>query len=206
MPPKQLYADTIRSSHNLHQLLTIPVHSACNRLYQVDEDYFANTLAPFARGSVAGDAFLIEVFDKFAIGRNRSLVNKVIDEFDSRPSGIVLPNGLVAKRFEGDRLARIAWKIVRGLYFHHHNEVIPEDTPHGVRVIPPDQPPPEEFSLLPEGPTRGSYPGVFDYRFRAFDSPKLNYWALLLWDRVILLVTFHSAECACENCAALAPA
>ena len=41
------------------------------------------------------------------------------------PSGLVLPGNKVVKRFQGKRLTRIAWKIVRGLNFHHHDVVLP---------------------------------------------------------------------------------
>lgn len=203
VPPRQLFSDEIRRAHNLN-LLTIPVHAVCNRAYQVDEDYFANTLAPFARGSVAGDAFLEEVFGKYAQGKKVGLVHKVIAEFDDRPSGLVLPDGLVVKRFEGERLARVAWKIVRGLYFHHRNEVLPEPTPYSIEIVAPDQSPPYQFIALSNEPFHGAYPGVFDYKFAKFSEFRnMNYWAMLLWDRVILLVAFHDTSCACEYCGEL---
>jgi hypothetical protein len=47
-PPTQLFAPAIRKQH-APQLLTIPVHDACNKAYQLDEDYFVHTLIPFAR-------------------------------------------------------------------------------------------------------------------------------------------------------------
>ena len=48
VPPKQLFARAVRKAHSPH-LLTIPVHDACNKAYQHDEDYFVHTLMPFAR-------------------------------------------------------------------------------------------------------------------------------------------------------------
>ena len=55
VPPRQLYAYDIRKLH-APNLLTIPVHRACNRAFQHDEDYFVHTLMPFARGSYTGNA------------------------------------------------------------------------------------------------------------------------------------------------------
>jgi len=118
VPPQQLYADEVRKAHALN-LLTIPVHKKCNESYKLDEEYFFNTLAPFGRGSYSGDAFLGEVFRKQTIGQKKYLVQKVLEEFEHSPSGITLPQGLVVKRFEKDRVHRVAWKIVRGLYFHN---------------------------------------------------------------------------------------
>ena len=204
MPPKQLYVDDVRKAHSPN-LRTIPVHAACNRAYQHDEDYFVNTMAPFARGSYAGDALLKEVFGKYEAGKKRGLVHKVLQEFEHKPSGIVLPPNLVAKRLEGKRVHRVAWKIIRGLYFHHFKEVLPEWVPNGLEIIPPDRPPPKEFLIgLPDGPIHGQYPGVFDYKFAKFpDVHNFNYWAMLLWDRIILIMKFHDPTCHCEHCTQL---
>lgn len=201
VPPRQFYADGIRKKHNPN-LLTISVHDSCNRGYQFDEDYFVNTLVPYARGSYSGDALLHEIFRKYDAGQKRALVHKVHEEFERRPSGLILPPGLVAKRIEGNRVRRVAWKIIRGLYFHSFNEPLPEDTPNRLKVIPPDQPPPREFFALPDEPVRGQYPGVFDYKFAKFpEVNNFNYWAMLFWDRIILIVTFHDPACDCGHCA-----
>jgi hypothetical protein len=45
VPPQQLYAPEIRKAHH-PQLLTIPVHAACNKGFQKDEDYFVHALMP----------------------------------------------------------------------------------------------------------------------------------------------------------------
>jgi hypothetical protein len=201
VPPKQFYAKDVRKQHRLN-LRTITVHQECNLSYQFDEDYFVNTFAPFAIGSYSGNAFLREFVQKFHSGKNRRLVSKVRKEFETRPSGLVLPPGLVAKRFEGERVHRVAWKIIRGLYFHHFNEFLPEDTPNGFQIVPPDQPPPKEFIIgLPDYPVRGQYPGVFDYKFAKFpELNNFNYWAMLLWDRIIMIMYFHDPSCDCDKC------
>lgn len=200
-PPRQLYADDIRKQHSPN-LLTIPVHRACNQAYQHDEDYFVNTLMPFARGSYSGNAFYSKTLRKFKRGEKRGLVHRVLREFEHRPTGIVLPPGKIAKRFEGTRVHRVAWKIVRGLYFHHFNIFLPLSLPSGLRIVLPDQePPPDYFGVIDEA-THGQYPGVFDYRFAKFpEVNNFNYWAMLLWDRLLLLFTFHDPSCSCEACA-----
>lgn len=201
VPPKQFYPDAVRKKHNPN-LRTITVHKECNLAYQFDEDYFVNTIAPFARGSYSGNALLHEIFQKYHAGKKRGLVSKVYQEFERRPSGLVLPHGLVAKRIEGGRVHRVAWKVIRGLYFHHFGEFLPQDTPNGLEIVPPDQPPPKEFIIgLPDDPVRGQYPGVFDYKFAKFpEVHNFNYWAMLLWDRMIMIMKFHDPTCDCDHC------
>ena len=56
---------------------------------------------------------------------------------------------------------------------------------------------------LADDETHGRYPGVFDYRFRVFemDVGTLNYWAFLIWDRIIVTAHFHDPwSCQCEDC------
>lgn len=204
VPPKQLYAKEVRKAHSPN-LLTIPVHAACNRSYQHDEDYFVNALAPYGTGSYSGSAILREVFQKYGAGEKVPLVHKVLNEFQRAPSGIQLPPGLVAQRIEGSRIHRVAWKIVRGLYFHEFGEYLPGDTPNALEIAPPDRPPPERFlHALHDVESRGSYPGVFDYKFARYSElSDFNYWGMLLWDRLILIMAFHSPRCACEHCGTL---
>lgn len=204
VPPRQLYAKEIRKEHSPN-LLTIPVHAACNRSYQHDEDYFVNALAPYGAGSYSGGAFLQEVFKKYGAGEKIPLVHKVLNEFQHAPGGILLPPGLVAQRIEGARIHRVAWKIVRGLYFREFGEFLPENTPNSLEIAPPDRPPPERFlHALHDVASRGSYPGVFDYKLAQYPSLNdFNYWGMLFWDRLILIMSFHSPRCPCEYCSTL---
>jgi hypothetical protein len=201
VPLKQLYAPEVRKAYN-PKLLTIPVHAACNKAFQKDEDYFVHALMPFARGSYAGNAIYQKTLHTFRQGRNPGLVRKVLREFEPRPSGLVLPCNKVVKRFNGARISRVAWKIVRGLYFDHHNEVLRAKAARWVSLTPPNQVPPEHFRVfvnLPENPSRGhgEYPGVFDYKFQKY--PEGHYWALLFWDRIIMTVLFHDSSCSCDK-------
>jgi hypothetical protein len=156
---------------------------------------------PYARGSYSGNAIFEKTLDTFREGGNPGLVRKVLSEFDPRPSGLVLPGNQVIQRIDGARISRVAWKIVRGLYFHHHYEVLPVKSARWVSLTPPNRPPPEHFGVfinLPDTPSRGQYPGVFDYKFLKF--PEAHYWALLFWDRIIVTVVFHDPSCVCGKC------
>jgi hypothetical protein len=119
---QQLFAPKIRRKYNVSQLITLDAHQACNSAYQDDEDYFVRTLTPFARGSEAGNAIYAKVLGDFRTGKQVPLTKMVLEEFDPNPSGLLLPGGKVVKRFQGERLRRVAWKIVRGLHFYHNNE------------------------------------------------------------------------------------
>ena len=156
---------------------------------------------PHARGSYAGNAFYQKTLDSFHRGRNPGLVRKVLRDFEPRPSGLVLPGNQVVQRVNGARISRVAWKIVRGLYFHHHNEVLRAKAARCVTVTPPNRVPPEHFRVLanqPEAQSRGQYPGVFDYKFGEY--PEGHYWALLFWDRIIVTLVFHDPSCSCSKC------
>jgi len=205
VPPKQFFARAIRRAQQL-QLDTLPVHDSCNQAFKRDEEYFVHTLMPFARGSVAGQAIYSDVLQKYRRHEKVGLTLGVLREFDPRPSGLVLPGGKVVKRFAGARLQRVSWKIVRGLFFLHHDRVLPTNTTTWVSLTAPGETPPEHFRhfmSLPDRAQHGRYPGAFAYRFDNFTEAgaNLHYWAFLLWDRIIITVIFHDPGCGCANCA-----
>lgn len=203
------FAPKIRRKYNVSQLITLDVHKACNTAYKEDEDYFVHSLMPFARGSESGNAIYAKVLGDFRTGKQVSLTKMVLREFNPNPSGLFLPGGRVVKRFQGERLRRVAWKIVRGLHFYHNNEVLPEIWKSiGVQIYAGETPPPDDVRCFAGiAPSRGTYPGVFDYKFDTFPEAKnLHYWLLLLWDRIIVRVAFHDPTCTCTTCTPERPA
>ena len=207
-PPKALFAKDIRKEFNV-RLTTFRVHSHCNRSYQHDEQYFIATMIPFARDSYAGNVVYKKTINSFGENiHNLRLGEKILREFETRPSGLHLSKGRVIKRQEGNRIRRVAWKIARGLYFQKNNRILPETLPVGCTMTSPGERPPEHFLSimnLSDDATYGRYPGVFDYRYRMenVDSGKLNYWAFLIWDRIIMTVYSHDPwSCRCAECTA----
>lgn len=198
VPAQGFFASEIRRRYNLDKLITIPVHAGCNALYKRDEEYFLYSLNPFALGTEAGDARRLRVREKFHAGENRKLTAMVMAEFDHRPSGLVLPFGRIVKRFDSKRVERVLWKIVRGLNFHHCNEVWPENC--AIRWsfnTREDLEPPEHFKLfiqLPDNDSYGDYQAVFSYRFKHIVDPEIgpsfHYWALLIWDSILVTLQF----------------
>ena len=207
-PPKALFAPEMRKRYNPDQLITIPVHDNCNASYSLDEEYFVATMVPFAPGSEAGDAIFAKFEEDSRTKRGkRNLAESVLREFDTRPSGLYLPQGRVIKRQDGDSITRIAYKIARGLYFLHHNSILPEEYPFiGCTLTAPGEKPPEilqdAFALV-EGQKHGEYPEIFEYLYCPYewDNRKLSYWAFHIWDRIIITVYFHDPWfCQCEHC------
>src|SRR5262249_52718082 len=127
---QQIFAPEIRRKYNVSKLIS-------------DEDYFVRTLMPFARGSEAGNSMYKKVLDDFRSGKQVPLTKMVLQEFHPKPSGLVLPSSKVVKKFDGERIRRVAWKMVRGLHFYHHSgQVLPERWPTvGVQGYAGETPP-----------------------------------------------------------------
>jgi len=104
----------------------------------------------------------------------------------------------VLKRVQGERIARIAWKLTRGLYFLETSYFLPDDTPHMHELIEPDLA--RELAgknavweEVKAQPPKGAYGGVFEYKYFAAtdEGKKLHAWGMLLWDRLMLFVSHH---------------
>jgi hypothetical protein len=198
IPPKLFFARSVRQRYNLDKLLTAKVHHECNGSHRMDEEYLVYTLMPYIRKSEAGLALYNQILSEYRQGRNVPLVKQVFAEFDHRPSGLVLPFGQVLHRRDGERIRRVAYKVVRGLHFHRTGKVLRRDLSVACTVTTPDdEKPPEHFIAfrdMPENPVLGHYPGVFAYRSQFFRENNGHYWALLLWDRIIVTVAFIDTQ------------
>lgn len=200
VPPRQFYPRNIRKNHNLN-LLTLPVHKSCNESYQKDEVYFVHSIAILTKGSYSGNAIWSDISNQFEKPQGIRIGQMILKEFDKRPSGIILPNGKVLKRFNAKRVWKVVWKITRGLFFKEKGQFIPEDIHKSFKIVSVGEKPPPEFAYVGNTPSRGQYPGVFDYKY--IDFPELNnlhLWAMLFWDRLIILIKFHDPECTCNKC------
>jgi hypothetical protein len=200
VPPRQFYGCSVRKTNKLN-LLTLPVHKKCNKLYQKDEDYFVHSIAPLAMESYSGNAVWKDILKRRKRIAGQKLDQMVYKEFDPNPSGIVLPNGKVVKRIDGKRVWRVVWKITRGLFFKETRRVLPEDILHNFKIYSVGERPSEEFAYVRDSQSRGQYPGVFDYKY--INVPNLNnfhLWAFLFWDKLIMQVGFHDPDCKCNRC------
>jgi hypothetical protein len=160
------------------------------RVLRLDEEYLVYTLLSFMRGSEAGTELYNYILAKYKGGENVPLIEKVLAEFEHRPSGLMLPANQVLKRFDGERIRRVVLKIVRGLYFHRSGQLLRENLTVSVTLTGLDEKPPDhfvEFRDWPGNDELGDYPGVFAFRFQTIpELQDAQYWALLLWDRIII--------------------
>jgi hypothetical protein len=210
VPPQLFFPKELRKRYGMTDLLTIPVHHACNQVWRMDEEYFIHTLLPLARGSEAGDAAHRQTFEKYRAGRNVPLVNMVMNEFTHVVKGIHLLANRVAKLVDSDRFHDVIWKLVRGLHYHHTGEVMPPIWSLTYTATAPYEEPPELFRMYAKsgrGIVRGKYPKVFAYFFDKFpEAHGLHYWGFLLWDGIIITAAFHDPyTCDCEYCQFVGP-
>ncbi len=195
VPPKAVFAREIRRRFQLDRLATLPTHGGCNKSYSRDEEYFVATLAPIAEGSPTANAVVQQYAAKFRAGKHRGLGFKILKQFEDRPGGLYLPRGLVAMRVDGERISRVVWKIVRGLYRIEIGDVLPDDTPFHLELVEPENRDESRLQNLWEAvkaqPSKGRYRAVFDYKYldaRA-GRARLHLWGMLLWDRIMIFVS-----------------
>mgnify|MGYP001614184528 CR=1 FL=1 len=205
VPPEQLYATVYKKKDIAKNLFTLQSHAACNTAFQHDEDYFVMSMGPLVGDSETGKQLWEDMARRMRRDRAAALNQKIRDEFTVRsPGGIAAPPGKIFKKYDGDRIRKIVWKIVRGLFWKENSRFLPEQLhSRQIRIVSPHYPPRAEFEVLAGCPHKGQYGAVFDYKFRV--APELNnfnYWGLLFWDRLIVTVAFHDPECPCDSCRA----
>lgn len=199
VPPKQFYPKSCRNTMALN-LFWIPAHSQCNMGFQEDEDYLVNSLGPLCGETDSGNALWADISHTYRkYPQHRGLVKRVFGEFEKRPSGIVLPPGMIGKRYDRRRVVPVVWKITRGLFFWERQRFLPESTPRTSEIIL-NREPPTWFAHVRDTPSRGRYPGVFDYKYVEVSDPKAHYWAMLLWNQLIITTFFHDPGCECDTC------
>lgn len=184
VPPKQFYASILRKSVNLN-LLTLPTHKSCNISYGKDEEYFLHSLAPVAKHTKTGAEIWKDIKKVAQKKESCKLIRKVYHEFTNMPNHIYLPPGIVAKKFEFDRIERVIWKIIRGLYYVEFNEILPQHFDHGIEIYDQYNRPREEFHFVRDKKSLGLYPGVFDYK--KVNTDEYVMWGLLFWNFIMVL-------------------
>ena len=137
VPPKQLFAPSLRRSHNFDRLVTLPTHTGCNRAYADDEEYLTWTFGQVAVGSPAADAVVAHHGTKLRRGEAIGLSKRILDQYEERPSGLVLPRDQIAIRVDRQRLQRVLWKIVRGLHMVEHHDFVAGDERFRLELIEP---------------------------------------------------------------------
>ncbi len=198
VPPQQFFAPALRQRFNLDRLATLPSHRACNIGFGKDEEYVVNALVPAAMGSPTANVLIDHHASRFKSGKATGLGWKILKSFDRKPPGVDLPDELVGIHLEGERVKRVAWKIVRGLHVLEYGSVLPEDTRFYIEIQEPENRKKSEMQGLWEHVKRheskGPYQAVFAYKtFRAEKGGIVVYgWGMLWWDRIMVFIS-HSA-------------
>ena len=190
VPPRQFYPKKIRQQEKIN-LLTIPVHRGCNSSYQKDEDYFYNAIGPLAGDSPCGKLVLEDLTRSFGRPQGKRLGESVLREFDNRYSGLYLPEGKVAKYYDGKRVRRVLWKIIRGLFYKEYDRYLPEGTKYDIELIDDPNSVSDQLCFLRCQRSMGIYPPVFDYRYRSFpEKDNFHLWLFLFWQKILVLAKF----------------
>ncbi|MDD5686249.1 MAG: hypothetical protein PHE88_00250 [Elusimicrobia bacterium] len=204
VPPKQFYATRVRKKDSPN-LFTLPVHRKCHEPYQIDEDYFVHSIAPLTMESDTGSEIWKDIVCRRKRPAGSRLHKMVFKEFETRPSGLILPYNKVLKRFNGERVWRVVWKITRGLFFKECGQFLPDRTPRINKIYSEGQRPDLEFEYIRNISSKGQYPAVFDYKYIIIpELNKFHFWGMLFWDKLIMQIGFHDPGCFCKKCKTIA--
>lgn len=192
VPPQQFFAPDIRRQFNVDRLTTLPTHKLCNESFRLDEEYTTRALATTVYDSPTARAVIEHGFTKVDRGQTVGLHQKILRAIDERPSGLYLPGGKVVMRIDGPRVGRVAWKLVRGLYFLETGTVLPADTKHVIEVSEPAGDRTSAFDDLWNAvrgeKSQGHYQAVFAHKYHKAvrTDITLHGWGMLWWDRLIV--------------------
>jgi hypothetical protein len=202
VPPKLIFPKELRSGL---QLCKMPTHATCNRAFSLDEEYFRQSLGVLAHQSKTGECLVNDIFRTAEKPEAKGLNRKILNEFYERPSGIILPPGKVAKGFDRERIGRVVWKIVRGLFYHDKKIILPERTLHWINMIPPGEKPPDVFCFVAGQASQGNYGAIFDYKtmehYIEEKGATMHFWKTLFWSEIHIMCVFHDPSCKCYQCA-----
>jgi hypothetical protein len=140
-------------------------------------------------GSSAGKELWKDISREVRRPEGKKLTQKILEEFDKNPFGIALPKELIAKKYDGERIMRVVWKVTRGLFFKEYNKFIPENIDKRIWISGYGKGLSPLFQYVRDTPSRGDYPGVFDYKYIKIEE--YNLWALLFWDTITAEIFFR---------------
>jgi hypothetical protein len=173
-------------------LITLPAHYSCHN--RLSEEYVRAILAGFADSNPAMQ--LNDGAAGRALRRNeplkRDLRRSMIKRVKVRsPAGLILGHA-PGFRLDTDRFYPLLEKIIRGLYMHHRNKMLPRNVRFNWAI---DEPlvggMAELFRIAAIG--RG-FPGVMQYRYgvAADESVVMTIWWLQFYGRTLFrCVTQH---------------
>lgn len=183
VPPKNLFCKPKPDN-----LITVPACLVCNKVTEMDEDFFLATImfteaGETPEGKIFWDDFLRRMFKK-----NPALRGKIRRSLSMRnahtPSGIFLGDKLTLKT-DPPRLERVAGKIVKGLYYFEFEEALPPDVKMEIRFLRTDS-----DRIIADKHNHEIIPGsrswpIFRYGYgRLEDEKEISVWRLIFFERV----------------------
>jgi hypothetical protein len=137
-------------------------------------------------------------------GHDQGLLKTILSQFGS----VALPDGSVVLNYNADRVGRVVWKLVRGVYHRDVGGVLADDAPKRLILIDPRENKDAAskypyFPFVRDTAPLGRHGAVFDYKWLGIhlgDGKRGHIIALLLWDRLIVLTVFHDPSCLCDEC------
>lgn len=195
IPPKSFFPESWRKQKNLSRLDVVWAHKSCNASYQLDEEYFFQSLAPLARRTEVGPA-LWEKIDKGVLSLAEfKLQQQVAREFSRDQFG------RVHKTWDRERVNRVIRKIIRGMWFLRFETVLPHDWRYDIAIYDPvNRPPKDMMAAIEKDPTWGFYPEIFFFKTSRHSELPIQAWTIFLWDWFVVFVFVHEHGCDCERC------
>ncbi len=128
IPAKQLFKGLIKES-----LITVPSCKECNQSYQKDEDFFRQFFSGMLMDRSKYAKQLMENEVTRSIKRRPALARQMFNQMQlvevQTKSGSSLGKKTLYRVSDSDhnRINRVVNKIIRGLFYHHFKQKIPED-------------------------------------------------------------------------------
>jgi hypothetical protein len=215
VPPKQFYPKSLRDGLNLW---VVPTHQSCNNKDKAHEEYFCHALYPLvANGNPQMARVILDDLKRRAEKpQTRNLLSKVLSTTQAiSPHGLVLPPGIIHMSADKYRIQQVAIKIGRCLFYRDHQQVMPYENCHDIRLCEREEDVPEQYKLSWElskvnvnelvpsessgivvvtdakaGQSMAAYRQVFDYRSAYMKEQGLHLYSLRFWEAFMFCIAF----------------
>ena len=193
VPPKGFFPEPRPSD-----LITVPSCVKCNKDTEKDEDYFRATFM-FSNAGItpAGKKLWNQKLDNM-YKKNLGLRRKIAQDFKKVklvPSRGLFIRSQTASFPDSARIDNVVCKIVKGLYYHEYNEIIPSSICIAARFVQTQEDKNEAFKYELQFGSR-SWPGVFEYRFdRTSKKNECIFWLMRFYGCII----FYAIGCNEKN-------
>lgn len=197
VPPKNLFPESRPSD-----LITVPACGACNKLYELDDEYYRIAITVLGEEAPTAAALWREKVVRGTFKRSPALKSSVLRTLDSMelrtPAGLYVGQTPTVK-FDAHRFDRVTRRIITALHWHESGAVPRTDARMKV-VIAPD---PKHPALLPRlvhlllerRPWRTVGGGLFRYAFNhVADRPDWSAWLLLFFSAAAVLVIVSTGD------------